>query len=187
MRSLAALKTKANAKYTCQECGSTELIQAHHEIRGDDNSLIALCALCHCHRHPDLPRALFFNKRSQPYWWSKSAASLAKALGICSRTVIRAARKLNILPGELTAYNEELIRNNIPKLQPKQKDKALPKFHPRVRIPSTTIQLHRKTKNRLDELGSKGDTYEDIIVHLIEHFDSTAESNKGKKKEASAA
>jgi len=44
MRNLTAIKAKSNAHYRCQECGSTELIQTHHEIPGDDNSLIALCA-----------------------------------------------------------------------------------------------------------------------------------------------
>jgi hypothetical protein len=34
MPNLAAIRVKANARYTCQECGSTELIQAHHEILG---------------------------------------------------------------------------------------------------------------------------------------------------------
>lgn len=118
---LAAVRAKANAHYQCQECGSTELIQAHHEIPGDDTSLISLCAECHSQRHPDLPKALFFTKGIQPYWHNKSASSLAKELGVHSRTVIRAAKKLEIPSGELSPWDEELIKDNIPKLNRKPK------------------------------------------------------------------
>lgn len=107
---LAAVRAKANAHYQCRQCGSTELVHAHHEIPGDDSSLVALCAECHSKKHPDLPRSLFFNRGIQPYWHNKSAASLAKELGVCSRTVIRAAKKLEILPGELTTKDERQIR-----------------------------------------------------------------------------
>ena len=116
VRNLVVLGVKANAHYTCQECGSTELIQAHHEIPGDDSSLVVLCAECHSKRHPSLPKALFFNKSIQPYWHNKSASSLAKEIDVHPRTVIRVAKRLEILPGELSPWDEELIRNNIPKL-----------------------------------------------------------------------
>lgn len=120
---LLAVRAKTNAHYQCQECGSTELIQAHHEIPGDDSSLIALCAECHSKKHPDLPRTLFFNEGLQPYWHNKSASSLARELKVHPRTVIRAAKKLRIPQGELSPWDEELIRNNIPKLQRKPKIK----------------------------------------------------------------
>lgn len=125
MRNIVAIRAKANAHYICQEqeCGSTELIQSHHEIPGDDDSLIVLCAECHSRRHPDVPKALFFNKGIQPYWHNKSASSLAKELGVHPRTIIRAAKRLEILPGELSPWDEELIRNNVPKVQWKQKAK----------------------------------------------------------------
>lgn len=42
MPNLVMVRIKANAKYICQECGSTELIQAHHRIPGDDSSLVVL-------------------------------------------------------------------------------------------------------------------------------------------------
>lgn len=32
----------------------------------------------------------------------------------------------------------------------------------------TSIQISRETKEKLDKLGKKGDTYEDIIKQLIE-------------------
>ena len=102
MNNLAAIKVKANAHYTCQECSSTELIQAHHKIPGDDDSLVVLCAECHSRKHPDLPKALFFNKGIQPYWHNKSAGSLARELKVHPRTIIRAARKFGILQGELS-------------------------------------------------------------------------------------
>jgi len=82
MKGLTAIKAKAKVHYICQECGSSELIQAHHEIPGNDDSLIALCADCHSKRHPNMPRTLFFNSRLQPYWHNKSASSLAKDWGI---------------------------------------------------------------------------------------------------------
>lgn len=117
MRNLPSIKAKANAKYTCHECGSTELIQAHHKIPGDDRSLIVLCADCHSKRHPNLPKALFFTKNHQPYWYNISAASLAKDIGVNSRTIIRAARRLEISRGELIPRDEELIKKNTPKMQ----------------------------------------------------------------------
>lgn len=115
MRKLASIRVKANARNTCMECASTELIQAHHEIPGDDDSLIALCAEHHSQRHPDLPKALFFSTNNQPYWHNKSASSLAREFGIHPRTVIRAAKRLGIVPGLLSPRGEELIRGNIPK------------------------------------------------------------------------
>lgn len=35
----------------------------------------------------------------------------------------------------------------------------------------TTIRISVKTKNRLDLLGKKGDSYEDIIKRLIEFYE----------------
>lgn len=129
MKNLAAIKAKANANYTCQECGSTELIQAHHQIRDNDASLVVLCAECHSKKHPDVPKSLFFNKDSQSYWHNKSAASLAKEMFVHSRTIIRAVRKLGIPPGELSGWDEILIRKNViirkrfrPKPIPKPKE-----------------------------------------------------------------
>lgn len=116
MRNLAAVKLKANSHYTCQECGSTELIQAHHEIPHDDNTLAILCAECHSKRHPSVPKALFFTKSLQPYWHNKSASSIARELGIHPRTVIRTAKKLCIQAGELTPLAEASIKENIPKM-----------------------------------------------------------------------
>lgn len=114
---VTALRVKANSKYTCIECGSTEFIQAHHVIPGDDDSLIPLCAECHSKRHPEIPHMLFLNKNSQSYWNNISAASLGKKWKVSSRTVIRTANKLNILRGYLSNWDEELIKNNIPKIK----------------------------------------------------------------------
>lgn len=117
------VKIKANSKYICQQCGGTENIQAHHEIPGDDSSLICLCAECHSQRHPNMPKALFFNKRLQPYWHNKSASALAREWGIHPQTIIRAAKKLGIQSGELSSWDEQLILLNIPKLQYKKPKK----------------------------------------------------------------
>lgn len=133
---LLAVRAKANAHYTCQKCGSTELIQAHHEIPGGDDSLIVLCAECHSKKHPNMPEALFFNKRNQPYWHNKSASSLAKELGVHPRTIIRAAKRLEILPGELSPWDEELIKNNTPKLQWEPKGKSVKKVRGAISKPT---------------------------------------------------
>jgi len=125
MRNLVAVKVKANAHYQCQECGSTELIQAHHEIPGDDNSLIALCAECHSKKHPDVPKALFFSTNNQPYWHNKAAASIAKELGIHPRTVIRTARDLGIVPGELGPFDDWLIRVNAVRAPKRRSPKSI--------------------------------------------------------------
>lgn len=108
---LAATIVKANAHYVCQECGSTELIQAHHQTPDDDSTLISLCASCHSKKHPDVPLGLFFSGKKQPYWENKSAASLAKELGVHSRTIIRNARKLNLSRGTLSVADEFNLRN----------------------------------------------------------------------------
>ena len=34
----------------------------------------------------------------------------------------------------------------------------------------TSIQISRETKKMLDDLGKKGETYEEIILRLIEHY-----------------
>lgn len=115
---LTATKVKSNAKYTCQECGSTEMPQAHHMIPGDNNSLVCLCADCHSIKHPDLPKALFFTPSIQPYWHNKSASSLAREWGVCSRTVIRAAKKYGITNGYLSPLDKELLRHKTTKIHP---------------------------------------------------------------------
>lgn len=37
----------------------------------------------------------------------------------------------------------------------------------------TNIQVKRSTRDRLAELGSKKDTYDDIINRLIEHYEQS--------------
>lgn len=118
MRNLVSVKVKANSNYTCQECGSTEKVQAHHEIPSNDDSLIPLCAKCHSKRHPNVPKALFFANKNQPYWPNISAATIAKRIGCHSRTIIRRAKTLNIPLGiELSNSNRNLLLNTL--LQPK--------------------------------------------------------------------
>lgn len=100
--SIAATIVKANTKYICAECGSTELIQAHHQVPGDDRTMIPLCAECHSRKHPNVPKALFFAKDKQPYWHNTSASSIARKFGVHPRTIIRRAKRLDILAGEIT-------------------------------------------------------------------------------------
>ena len=43
----------------------------------------------------------------------------------------------------------------------------------------TSIWLNRETKNRLDKLGMKPDTYDDIVVRLLDQV-----GTKGRKRKA---
>lgn len=108
--SSAATRVKSNARYVCQECGGTEFVQGHHLVPGDDSTIICLCGECHSRKHPDVPRNLFFAKSHQPYWSNKSASSLARELGRHPRTIIRAARFLEVFPGYLAKDQEQKIR-----------------------------------------------------------------------------
>jgi len=149
MRNIVAIKAKAKAHNTCQECGATELIQTHHRIPGDDSTIVVLCGECHSGKHPDTPKALFLAICRQRYWFNKSAASLARELGLHPRTVIRAAKRLGVLPGELSPWDEELIRSNIPKLQwnlkVRQRCLLLPK-KAAAYLGLTTHQLYRRVR-----------------------------------------
>ena len=141
MRNQPAIQVKVNAHYTCQECGSTELIHAHHEIPGDDTTLIALCAECHSRRHPNLPKGLFLSRKTKNYWHNKSAASLARELGVHPGRIKRTAKRLEIPPGELSPLDEELIENNIYDID------GMANLAYRLKIPWRTV-WHWKRKNR---------------------------------------
>ena len=43
---------------------------------------------------------------------------------------------------------------------------------------ASTIQLKRQTKRRLDELGRKGETYDDIVRELIRVYEKTIADSK---------
>jgi hypothetical protein len=104
------IKAKANANFICQHCGSTEMIQAHHQTPGDDSTLIALCAVCHHKQHPDMALGLFTNKMMRPYWENKSMGSLAKEVGVCARTIARRAQRNDIPAGTLKPLDELLLK-----------------------------------------------------------------------------
>ena len=108
-----AIQVKVDAGYICVECGSIEKIQAHHQIKGDDNSMICLCAECHSEKHPELPKALFFSTKELSYWFNKPASIIAKENGVHQGTIIRVAKKLNILSGELSFADEINIIGNL--------------------------------------------------------------------------
>ena len=112
-RRIAATRVKSNARYTCQECGSTEKIQAHHEIPRDNSTLVVLCADCHSKKHPRVPSQLFHAKSGQRYWENKSASSLARDMGVHPRTVWRAAKQLSTPTGVLTEEAEKAIRDSV--------------------------------------------------------------------------
>ena len=178
---LTPIRVKANAHYQCQECGSTELIHAHHELPGYDNSIIALCAECHSKRHPTVPKALFFNKGIQPYWNNKSASSLAKEWGLHSRTVIRAAKRLKIPNGELSPFDKELIENNIPKLN--RRPEALAKHDALLEIERNQllrdyVELHPELS--LKEVGNIFNISESRVWRILHSDGSKGKVNSGK-------
>jgi hypothetical protein len=107
---------KSNALYTCIECGSTENIQAHDptHLHIDPKDGQCLCGKHHADKHPEVPRNLFTtNKMQQPYWENKSAASLAKEIGVHPRTIYRAVKKLSINKGVLSPRDETNIRQSV--------------------------------------------------------------------------
>jgi len=110
---ISAYRIKSNARYICQECGSTEFIQAHHRTPNDDSTLIALCAECHSKKHPDVPRKLFFSNNRQPYWSNVSASTLAREVGVHPRTIWRLLKRLKINKGYLSDETRALIIREI--------------------------------------------------------------------------
>ena len=102
---------KAKAYYQCERCGSPDIVQAHHQIAGDDSSMICLCADCHSKEHPRIPRLLFFSISNQPYWYNMSASALAREIDVCSRTIIRRAKRLKISSGFLSEQDKIRIIN----------------------------------------------------------------------------
>ena len=106
---ISAYIVKANAGYQCQKCGSDELVQSHHQVPGDDSTQTCLCAECHSLEHPSIPKGLFCSMNCQPYWFNKPASRIAREQGVCSRTIIRMAKKLDIPRGDLAIGDEALI------------------------------------------------------------------------------
>jgi len=96
-----SVKVKARANYLCEFCGSGQMVQAHAPDgdHSDWRKGVCLCAECHADQHPDMPRSLFFTEVLQPYWPNVSARALALEFGCHNRTVIRAAKKLQIASG----------------------------------------------------------------------------------------
>jgi len=56
-------KIKQQHQYVCEECGSTENIQAHHYDGKNNDKLVVLCGKCHALKHPELAIELFINKK----------------------------------------------------------------------------------------------------------------------------
>ncbi len=138
MNNIISVIAKTNANYTCQECGATELIQSHHQVKGDDNSLIALCANCHSKKHPHVPHGLFFNKQNQKYWYNISASSIARSAGCHSRTIIRKAKRLGLLDKRVLLPTDiELIKSKVRRsllMQAKLRNSKYIDVHVRVSV-----------------------------------------------------
>lgn len=169
---------KGNAYYTCIICGSTELVQAHDPTGKHIDPSVGecLCAGHHADKHPDVPRALFFNKTSQPYWDNISAASLAKRLSVHPRTIIRRAKRLGIHTG-LISEEQILQIDNI----------IYPKRNPPLPRPNPLGMLRRKGLKQFTvklpwewiiNLSKKLNITTDILVknyNAVCEFDTNAE------------
>ena len=117
----ASIMVKANANYTCSLCGSTENVQAHHQVHGDDSSLVVLCGECHSTQHPNTPKGLITCVKShQPYWCNKSAGSIARELGVHTRTIIRSSRRLGIPQGFITPFDLSRLVSSVSVIPPRR-------------------------------------------------------------------
>ena len=122
----ANVMVKANANYACSRCSSTENVQAHHRVPGDDSSLIVLCGECHSNQHPNIPKGLITCVKShQPYWCNKSAGSIARELGVHTRTIIRVSRRLGIPQGSITMTDLARLASSISIIPPRRQYDSL--------------------------------------------------------------
>jgi hypothetical protein len=46
----------------------------------------------------------------------------------------------------------------------------------------TTIQIQKKTRDKLVEIGKKNETYDDIIINLINLYEDRPESNQTQRR-----
>jgi hypothetical protein len=97
----------------CAICGSTEHIQHHHIVPKNDDTIVCICAKCHSECHPDVPKGLFFHKFQGRHWDNISASAIARMFGVHPSTVIRNAKKLNLLGGVLSNESMQLIKDNM--------------------------------------------------------------------------
>jgi len=115
---------RSRDNWTCQKCGRSEYVQAHHIDQVKDYPLftnlpdngISLCVYCHADAHPEVPRNLFIaNVIKAEKEGCISAGKLAKELKVNPRTIVRRARKLGILkPMQkwmFTQEEAEILRN----------------------------------------------------------------------------
>ena len=146
-------KVKQRDNYTCQECGSTELIQAH-DPTGEHTDIergISLCASCHANKHPDVPRGLFFSKSHHPRWQNMSAAAVARKVGCHRRTVIRTAKRLGLLTSDSLSVDElKALVNSISPRRGRVSEVSLQAHAPEKRdsIEGLDIQGETKVKTR---------------------------------------
>ena len=84
-------RVRANAGWKCERCGSEEALQAHHQ---KDGTGISLCSRCHAWQHINLTN-LIMTAPVRP-WPNQTANGLARRFGVCNRTIIRRARRLQV-------------------------------------------------------------------------------------------
>lgn len=106
-----AIKVKRRAKFTCEECSSTENVQAHDLKNGDG---ICLCGYCHSKRHPNVSSAFIISKKVKAIWRNVSVASIARRHSVSSFTVVRRAKRLGIpLSGFLGSGDAERLDTSL--------------------------------------------------------------------------
>ncbi len=170
-------------KWTCQKCGSVEYPQVHHIAPVKDYPLfqylpdngLTLCVYCHADAHPEVPRNLFIaNVIKAEKEGYISAGKLAKELEVHPRTIVRRARKLDILkPMQkwmFTKKEVDLIREN-PCREAESRRKAIsfaitPEMGSKLAKINTVCDLLQISKSTLWKWRRK---YPDLPVLKIEN------------------
>lgn len=76
-------RIKFISNYTCQDCGiKTDKVEAHHQIPGDDSSLICLCKGCHVKRHYGTYTPEALNRINPELWRKMKASAISQGLKI---------------------------------------------------------------------------------------------------------
>ena len=146
---------RSRDNWTCQKCGRTEYLQAHHFDAPKDYPLFAnlpdngitLCVYCHADVHPEVPRNLFIaNVIKAEKAGCISAGKLAKELDIRPETVARKAVKLGILkPMQKWMFTEE--EANLIRQHSKPKKKKIKKVKKEKLKKLCTVIKHDQYKN----------------------------------------
>lgn len=151
---------------SCQGCSSVMRLQAHHivplSMDGADNidNGIALCAECHANKHPNIPRNLFLIQSEGPRinaQWNRT--SLAAHLKCSTRTITRAARRLDITKNGCNwAFTNDEADQIKQSISPRSSD-------PSEKIGTqTNVRLNDLATNQLEQLNDQYRTNKGSVI-----------------------